>query len=428
MATVNAEAQGSGSSQGRAAPSVRLRLGDSYDSYLKLLNPSAWWKLADAVGSATALDSSGNGYTGTVNGGVTFGQPGPIAAAPQDTAALFDGSTGHVNTTFNPTGSISVLAWLNLAGLSQNGDPRIVANDHTDADNAGFELLYNRIAGDVPTFYVGNGTGNTAATGSAALPTSGWLMLVGTYDESTVRLYLDGDLLDSQPLSGPMTAGTKGVAIGFDPAYSGDYTHGSIAEVAIFPYALSAAQISQLYSLAPSSLLGVAGRAFSLGQATVTTPAVGSGSVGASAATGYGQPKVGIPPLTPSILAPSANAVVDLSTAQFQWTYTSPQGLAQGGYALRFMAQQATTWSWYDAATSSLVAYEVFNPSSAQTATPGIPPLQNGLIWSWEVAVQDSNGLPSPYSLPFLVTGSPTPVVTPTQPTGTLTTGSQTLV
>lgn len=170
------------------------------------------------------------------------------------------------------------------------------------------------------------------------------------------------------------------------------------------------------------------GASSSLGQATVTTPAVGSGSVGTSAATGYGQPKVGIPPLTPSILAPSANAVVDLSTAQFQWTYTSPQGLAQGGYALRFMAQQATTWSWYDAATSSLVSYEVFNPSSAQTATPGIPPLQNGLIWSWEVAVEDTNGLPSPYSLPFLVTGSPTPVVTPTQPTGTLTTGSQTLV
>ena len=63
-----------------------------YDLYLKSLNPSAWWKLADAVGSGTAADSSGNGYVGTVSGGVVFGQPGPIASTPQDTAALRGGT------------------------------------------------------------------------------------------------------------------------------------------------------------------------------------------------------------------------------------------------------------------------------------------------------------------------------------------------
>lgn len=166
----------------------------------------------------------------------------------------------------------------------------------------------------------------------------------------------------------------------------------------------------------------------SVGNAVVTTPAVGTGSHGIAVASGYGRGKAGVPPLTPSLLAPIANAVADLSTTAFTWTFVSPQGLTQAGYALRFMAQQSTTWSWYDASTSSLVPYEVFNSSTAQTATPGIPPLANGTIWSWEVAVQDTNGLPSPYSLPFLVTGSPTPTVTPTAPTGTLTTGAQTLV
>lgn len=39
-----------------------------YDALVAELNPSAWWKLNDAVGSTTAADSSGNGYTGTVNG------------------------------------------------------------------------------------------------------------------------------------------------------------------------------------------------------------------------------------------------------------------------------------------------------------------------------------------------------------------------
>lgn len=170
------------------------------------------------------------------------------------------------------------------------------------------------------------------------------------------------------------------------------------------------------------------GAARSHGLAVATTPSLGSGSVGAGVASGFAQATVGVPPLTPGLLTPIANAVVDLSTTAFTWTYDSPQGTAQGAYALRFMPQQATTWSWYDASSGSLVPYEVFNASSAQTSTPGTPPLQNGLVYSWEVAVRDANGLPSPYSGPSLVTGSPQPTVTPTQPTGTLTTGAQTLV
>jgi hypothetical protein len=217
-----------------------------FDAYLRSLGPLAWWKLEDPVGSPTAADSSGNGYTGTVNGGVTFGQPGPVAG---HTAALFDGTSGHINTTLNPTGSISVLTWLNLAGLSQSGDPRIVSNDHTDIDNRGFELFYDLAgAGGVPTFYVGNGTGASAAVGPTALPTSGWLMLVGTYDEATIRIYLGGVLVASQAFAGAMAAGNDGIAIGYDPGYSGDYFNGSIAEVAIFGYALSAAQVRGLWS------------------------------------------------------------------------------------------------------------------------------------------------------------------------------------
>ena len=170
------------------------------------------------------------------------------------------------------------------------------------------------------------------------------------------------------------------------------------------------------------------GQAQLLGTAAIRELSSGRSSYGTAQTAGYATAKVGVPPLAPTALTPGNNAVADLSTQAFAWTFVSPTGLTQGAYALRFMQQQATTWSYYDAATSSLVSYEVFNASTAQTATPGIPPLQNGLIWSWEVAVKDTNGLPSPYSQPSLVTGSPQPVVTPTAPTGTLTTGAQTLV
>ena len=76
-------------------------------------------------------------------------------------------------------------------------------------------------------------------------------MLVSTYDEATIRIYLGGVLVGSQAFAGAMVAGGTNVAIGFDPAYSGDYVHGSIGEVAVFPRALSAAQIAALWSPPP---------------------------------------------------------------------------------------------------------------------------------------------------------------------------------
>jgi len=149
---------------------------------------------------------------------------------------------------------------------------------------------------------------------------------------------------------------------------------------------------------------------------------------GASLALGYAVGVVGVPPLTPTLPSPASQAVVDLETAAFTWTFVSPQGLSQGSYALRFMPFGTSAWLWYDATSGTLVSTETFNASSLQTATPGVPPLQNGNSYAWSVAVRDSNGTPSSYSFPSYVTGAPIPVVTPTAPTGTLTVGAQTLV
>ncbi|TNA12128.1 hypothetical protein EMF73_34460, partial [Klebsiella pneumoniae] len=172
MATVNAEAQGSGSSQGRAAPSVRLSLGDSYDSYLASLNPSAWWKLADAVGSGTVADSSGNGHTGTVTGGVTFGQTGPIVGGK---AAAFDGSTGYIATAYQPTfETITIAVWANaVADLG----PFTFVMAAGGAGSSGF------------TFYTQNMSGINIEQGGTGYvppwqqnPGTGWEFWVLTWD------------------------------------------------------------------------------------------------------------------------------------------------------------------------------------------------------------------------------------------------------
>ncbi len=59
-------------------------------------NPVLHWKFDDAAGSGTAVDSSGNGYTGTINGNPVF-EPGGGAAPLSGGAMVFDGTGDYVS-------------------------------------------------------------------------------------------------------------------------------------------------------------------------------------------------------------------------------------------------------------------------------------------------------------------------------------------
>ncbi len=228
----------SGPSQ--AAPSTAVL---TYDQQVASLAPSAWWKLNDAVGSTTAIDSSGNGYTGTVNGGVTFGQTGPITGTPSDTAALFDGSTGYISTGFKPTFSaITILVWVNAIPTSFGSNTRVLAAG--GAGGSGFD------------FYVQNGVGIYIEQGGTEYPSygswlrnpgSGWEMWTLTWDGATVKGYYQGVQQFSQAAApGAITCANALTLGAYYPGF--DFFPGAISEVAIFPTALTASQISSLYA------------------------------------------------------------------------------------------------------------------------------------------------------------------------------------
>lgn len=241
-------------------PSYSIAPTAAYDGLLKSFAPQGWWKLADASGSSTAADSSGNGYTGTATS-VTFGETGPVTG---NTAGSFNGTSSAVTTTLNPSGwnALSVVGWYNFNGtFPATTNPRIVANDHTDqpGDDNGFELF---IAGADTTsgvyWYVGNGSVAASVTVPNVGHASGWHMLVGVYDGSSIYVYQDGAVIGSASApGGPVSKGSNGVGIGFDPAYTGDYVAGYLAEVAVFDAVLSPVAIQRLYASAAVSGSGV---------------------------------------------------------------------------------------------------------------------------------------------------------------------------
>ena len=214
-----------------------------YDVFIAELGPAAWWKLNDPLGAMVAYDSSGNGYTGTVNGEVVFGQPGPIVGAPQDTAALFDGTSGYLTTAYKPDGVVSLIVWFRTT----NTGLAVIADSGAVTVSGGLYLLLNGNGANQVQCAVYSSTSQVNIL-DPSICDGAWHLAAMTYDGATLRSYYDGS-------PGPMAAYSVAIAspVGTvlgSSAYPNDYFSGSIAEVAIFPYALSAAQVAKAYSLA----------------------------------------------------------------------------------------------------------------------------------------------------------------------------------
>jgi hypothetical protein len=78
-------------------------------------------------------------------------------------------------------------------------------------------------------------------SGPAALPLNTWTHVAATYDGATLRLYINGAQVSSQPHSGAIVTSTGALRIGGDSA--GEYFQGLLDEIRIYNRALSPSEI-----------------------------------------------------------------------------------------------------------------------------------------------------------------------------------------
>ena len=214
-------------------------------------NPLAWWELADASGSDSAADSSGNNWTGAATA-VTFGVTNEAVLGY--TSAQF-GTTSTITTEYNPgLSGITVEGWVNPDGLAQAGTPTIMASSRTSTDHKGFELQLS--SGTTPQVIVGNATTSATVTASGTIPSAGWTYVAGTYGAGLVTLYVNGAVTGTPAaLTGNMASGTAGgIGIGYNPGSGAGNMNGLLAQCAVYGSALSAAQVFAHYQ---SGLSGV---------------------------------------------------------------------------------------------------------------------------------------------------------------------------
>ena len=183
----------------------------------------------------TVADASGNGNVGSiVNAAWT-------ASGKYGGALSFNGTNARVDIPNSPSlqlgSGMTLEAWV---------DPSATNSIWRDVIYKGTDNYYLEGTSASVGDPAGGGTfsgANANAFGSSPLTANAWSYLALTYDNATLRLYVNGTLTGSQARTGAMASSTNPLQIGGDSLF-GQYFSGLIDEVRVYnvPLAVTAIQ------------------------------------------------------------------------------------------------------------------------------------------------------------------------------------------
>ena len=243
-----------------------------------------WWKINEGSGTVVG-DSSGNSHTGTAVGTPTW------TSGQLNGALSFDAIDDKVTIDDFPeadgTTTLTVSAWVQPSVAATTTGIFVIASKMRATSGFSGWSLYRGTTENYEFHIRGAGAAAVAVSNSAFADTS-MHHVVGVYNGTDVRVYVDGVLADTTPptLSDALPNSTNKVCIGQTSGGggtcdgSGVYLFpGVIDDVRIYTRALSATEVDQLYDN------GIAGIETVVAP-TVTTQA--ASSVTSTTATGNG--------------------------------------------------------------------------------------------------------------------------------------------
>jgi hypothetical protein len=235
-----------------------------YPATIVAANPVAYWRLDEPANSTVANEYMG-GHDGTYNNNVVLGVPGytPLDA---DTAAYFGGVSSFMAETDNsanglpridfaaPTGSnaeFSVECWANgPAGQSTSGSTIVRKGLSGDEEF----VLDASAPGGAYRFYIREPGGSVPSIYASSKPDGTWHHLVAVCDQANgvMTLYVDGNPQGAITGIGGTGIFETTVPVAVGAQNDGSYAfNGTIDEVSLYNYALTAAQVQAHYAAAP---------------------------------------------------------------------------------------------------------------------------------------------------------------------------------
>jgi len=208
-----------------------------------------YWNMDEGTGT-TAYDGSDEGNDGTLIGGPKWtADSSPLAGGAGGGSALqFDGVDDYVDCgndeSLNITDVITIEAWIKWTidpSTTSDNWPTIVnrANDN------GYRLAHSQTATYFEFGVIKASGGYIASTTSPVKDV--WYHVVGTYDLSKLRIYVNGKFENDLDLTGSISSNNYHTIIGDRSALDRSFT-GSIDEVRIYNRALSAEEIRYHYN------------------------------------------------------------------------------------------------------------------------------------------------------------------------------------
>ncbi len=213
------------------------------ENWLWQENLTACWYFNELSG-LTAYDGSGNGHHGTLINGPAWTGTGQLS---------FDGVDDYVqvpeSAALDFSTGLTVSAWVYLQAYG-NDWPKVVIKPHTSyADPWEMYTLDLSHYGQCPRFLLSNGVpggeGAIAADPAYTLQLQQWYHLVGIYDGTAVKLYVNGLEVASTPAT--FSIGQNDMPLSISSRLGVNPFQGQIDQVRLYDRALSAAEVEQLY-------------------------------------------------------------------------------------------------------------------------------------------------------------------------------------
>lgn len=268
-----------------AAPSCPSQPSDGYSAAVLADSPIAYYRLDEPSG-ATLCDSSSRHHNGTYASGVTHGVAGALPGSP-DTAVAATAGIGTGGPGPTGTHSFTLEGWFRHRGVV--GDQIVVAAGGLGAGNiAGLGMWAyatgrpgaSGARGPSDLFFDSYDSLNywNTATVGVNLWDGRWHYLAATYDAGRITGYLDGHDLGSQaaPRTIDLHAGAIRLGTWVDTIFNKPLV-GDADEIAIYPTALSSAQLAAHYAARSAGRVSAPGRAApQLAETAAATPVAGS--------------------------------------------------------------------------------------------------------------------------------------------------------
>lgn len=231
----------------------------------------------------SAGDSTSNGNSGTLNG-VT------ASSGEIDGGAGFNGSGNYIDagnsSSVQITGNgITLSAWLKPTNANGNGYERLIVKEMPSNGDPYVSYALYRTSGtsSVDIGVATGGAGSLSSVEGGALSAGAWTYVVGTYDGSNLRLYVNGSQVSTGAKTGNISGTSRDLIIGGDTEINSEFFNGVMDEIRISNAARTAGWIATeynnesspatFYSVGTASESGVVDApAFSPATGTYTSP------------------------------------------------------------------------------------------------------------------------------------------------------------